>query len=61
MSNLEKLTAAGLIARDTRLSPDEMAALGSMSEMEIAMLVSDHTKVRAEAEEPRIPTYHVVF
>lgn len=61
MSNLEKLTTMGLIAPDTKLSAGEIAALGTLSEMEIAMLVSDHTQVRAQAEEPRIPTYHVVF
>ncbi len=61
LNNIEKLTTVGLIAPETRLSPDEIAALGTLSEMEIAMLVSDHTQVRARAEEPRIPTYHVVF
>jgi hypothetical protein len=59
MSNLEKLSSVGLIAPDTRLSADELAALESMSELELATLVGAHVRVREQTEEPRIPTFHV--
>lgn len=59
MSNLEKLTTMGLIAPDTKFSAGEIAALDSMSEMEISTLVSAQMHVREQNEEPRIPTFHV--
>ena len=59
MSNLDKLSSVGLIAPDTRLSADEIAALESMSELELSSLISAHVQVREQTEEPRIPTFHV--
>lgn len=61
MSNLDKLSSVGLIAPDTKLSADEIAALESMSALELSTLVGAHMQVREQTEEPRIPTYHVVF
>jgi hypothetical protein len=59
MNNLEKLSSAGLIAPDTKFSADEIAALESMSELELTTLVSARVRVREQAEEPRIPTFHI--
>lgn len=59
MSNLEKLSSVGLIAPDTKLSADEIAALESMSDLELATLIGAHMRVREQAEEPRVPTFHV--
>ena len=59
MTNHEKLTALGLIASETQLSSDELAALEAMSENEIAMITRTQTKVREQSQEPRIPTFHV--
>jgi hypothetical protein len=60
MSNIEKLSSVGLIAKDSVLSQDEIAALESMSELEIAALVGARTSVHEQPEEPRVPTFHVV-
>jgi hypothetical protein len=59
MSNIEKLSSAGLIAKDATFSEDEIAALESMSELEVSALVSAQVRVHEQPEEPRIPTFHV--
>lgn len=61
MSNLERLTAAGLIDAGAQLSANEKAALAAMSEVEIAALVSAKMEVHPEEEKPIVPTYHVAF
>ncbi|APR76763.1 Hypothetical protein A7982_02110 [Minicystis rosea] len=59
MSNIEKLSSAGLIAKDAVFSEDEVAALESMSELEVSALVSAKVSVHEPADEPRVPTFHV--
>ena len=61
MSNLEKLSSAGLIAPGTSLSADEIAALDSMSEVELSSLIGARMHVREHTDEPPIPVFHVVF
>lgn len=61
MSNLEKLSSAGLIAPNTRLSADEIAALDAMSEVELSSLIGARMQVREQTDEPPIPVFHVTF